>query len=144
MAIDLVQHAMRLNPNSEFNSSPIAWIVTVLLPVLFIWFAISLHVSQPMIRVDKDTFRLETLFYKSKWFTWHDITNIKAVRAPLSSDPVYAIESDQLNALFILAAFNASTDNRAFIIGNDIDELDRLLAYLGYQRPDLFEENDVA
>ena len=141
MAIDLVQHVMRLSPNSEFNNSPIVWLVAILLPVLLIWVAISLHVSQPTIRIHKDKtgFRIETQFYKSNWFAWRDITNIKTVRTPLSTGPAYAIELDRLNIFFILAAFNASIAGRAFIIGKDMDQLYSLLAHLRYQRPDLFE-----
>lgn len=139
IAVDLVQRLTNSNPNSEFSSSPLAWIIIILLPALLTWVAISLHVSRPSIHVREDSFRLETPLYRSNWFSWADITNIKTIRAPLSSESVYVIESDQLSPFFRLAALNANVDNRAFVIGNDIDQLHELIAYMERQRPDLFK-----
>lgn len=124
------------------NNSFVSIIVVLLILSLFDWIWIALHLSRPSVEIREDGFRLRTLFYKSKWFSWEDISGFRAidkVRAVnLPTPNVYIVESRKLNFFFLLVGIQVGNFNRGFAIHNNIENIDELLKIFQTKRPDLF------
>ncbi len=114
------------------------WGAAMLGIILAIFFAACIHITYPTIYKRQDGFQVETRLYKSRWFTWDEISKVSLPPSNLVTQ-IYGIGVRELNPLFWAIGLSRGMLAPGFLIHPRMINGGKLLRAMIKARPELFE-----